>query len=214
MRTRLVSKLGVGALLLGGVTLAVLPSSAWGTQGTGSTQTVSFSPSPLLSVTAAPVSVGNLNGGTNNTGISLGTNSIVISDTLADTSAWTTSVAASNCAPLASTINSFTGLNLNVGGITVPSTALTYHPGGSVTTVVPLATTGEIVPSAGTGGAFAAVPSGQTYSDPQTVSTASATTAIDNNGIFEQSPSIDINLSNVPAVAGGYSCTLQYTIVG
>ena len=214
MRTRTVSKLGVGALLLGGLTLAVLPGSAWGQTGTGSSQTVDFTPSALLSVTAAPVASNfSLNGGTNNTGINLGTNAIVISDTLANTTAWTASVAASNCAPLTSTLNSYTGQNLNVGGVTVPSTALTYHTGGSVATVVPLATTGEVVPTAGAGGAFDAVGvSG--YSDSQTVSTASPTTAINNDGIFEQSPSLDLNLSNIPAVPGGYSCTLQYTIVG
>lgn len=197
-----------------------LAPAAGATSGTGSTQTVSFTPSAQLSIAASPVSIGSI---TPSSSVPVSLGSVAITDTLDDGVDWSASVAASNCFLPA------TGLpaGLQTANATIPSTALTYvAPSGPVPATVPLSTT-EVTATGGGSSVFGAAPGGSlaspTFSSavPVAATTAYASasppaTGLDNNGTWAITPAVDLNLAGTSFVPinNVYTCTLQYTIVG
>ena len=206
---------GLSGLLL----VWAVPARA--TSGTGSTQTVSFTPSAQLSIAASPVSLGGVTPGPN---VPVGLGSVLITDTLDDSVDWSASVAASNCFLPTSGLPA----GLQTGNATIPATALTYAaPSGSLAATLPLGTP-EVTATGGGTNQFGAAPAGGTLVSPTFGSPVSvaATTAyasgsppssgLDNDGTWTVNPSVNLNLSSssfVP-INNTYTCTLQYTIVG
>jgi hypothetical protein len=169
-------------------------------------------PVDALSVSSpGAVNAGNLAGG-DNTGIAVGP--LVITDTLDDTTptAWTVSVAASNCGPTSSTLALPQFSGLQAAAVIVPATQLTFVP-GALTLVSGLGTA-ETTPVPGPTATFSAVGAGG-FSSPITVATGPpGATTLDNNGQWSQGASLNIDLTRQLTVAGAYSCTLQYTVTG
>ena len=205
---------GAALLLLGAA-----PAGA--TSGTGSTQTVTFTPSAELSIAASPVSIGSI---TPSAAVPVGLGSVVITDTLDDSVDWSASVAASDCFLPTSGLPA----GLQTANATIPATALSYAaPSGSFAATLPLGTP-EVTASGGGTNQFGAAPAGGTLLSPTFGSPVSvaATTAyasgsppssgLDNDGTWTVNPSVNLNLSSssfVP-INNTYTCTLQYTIVG
>ena len=164
-----------------------------------------------LSATISPVTApfGVLRARADNPGLALGT--LTVTDTLADTTptAWVVQVAASACTLPAS------GIFANVSGPAsgVPPTDLTITP-GPVVVVTAAGGAGETTPTAGPSATFgAAVGSG--FSAPITIATGPAgALSLDNNGVFTQTATLDVNLSGLLLAPGTFTCTLQYTITG
>jgi hypothetical protein len=186
--------LAVTVLVLGA---AILTPAADAATGTGSTQTVTFSLLGELSVTAATLSpnLGSLTAGATALNQALGT--VAVLDTLADSTPWTASVAATDCLPAG-------------GGTQINASALSINPGS---TFLP---TG---PSAGASTTFTE-PSpdttpGTTLSPAVEVATDTATTLNANDGAFVQTgTTLNIAAPAGAAVDAVYTCTLQYTITG
>ena len=169
-------------------------------------------PLGVLSVSSSPsVTFGTLTSKADHPGLSLGT--LTITDTLGDATptAWTVSVASSDCAPTSTTLQLSQFAGLQVNNATVASTNLTLSP-GAIVLVAGLGTQ-EVTANAGTTATFGPTSGG--LSPPVTVSTGPAgATSLDNNGQWTQTPTLDINLSSVTTIPGAYTCTLQYTITG
>lgn len=211
---RLAILVGTGGLLM------TFAPEALAVTGTGSTQTTTFTPSAQLSITSSPVSLGTV-ATTSSLPVSLG--SVLITDTEADSTNWTASVAASDCFPPTSGIST-----LNTASATIPATAITYNAGSgtlapttSLTTGTPaLATLGgtQVFGAAPAGGTLAA----PTFGSPLTVASTNVSSStlssdpVNNDGTYTVSPSMDLNLSSssFAVVPETYTCTLQYTITG
>ena len=210
-----------GAGAVSAAVLLWLAAPAGATTGTGSTQTVTFTPSPELSIAASPVNIGNI---TPSSAVPIGLGSVLITDTLDDSVDWSASVAASNCFLPTSGLPA----GLQTANATIPSTALTYAaPSGSFAATVPLGTP-EVTATGGGSNQFGAAPAGgtllsPTFSSPVSVASTTAyasgsppASGLDNDGTWTVNPSVNLNLSSssfVP-VNNTYTCTLQYTIVG
>jgi hypothetical protein len=162
-----------------------------------------------LSVTATAAALGVLTAGADHPGLPLGT--ITITDTLADPTptAWVAQVAASNC-----TVPRTGALaTLSPAQAVIASTALAFTP-GAVTVVTAAGGGNEVTPVAGPSASFGAVGGGG-FSSPITVSTGPpGAVTLDNNGVFTQTPTLDVNLSGLTVPPGTFTCTLQYTITG
>ena len=214
-------RLTAAAAATGATLLVLWAAPAGATSGTGSTQTVTFTPSPQLSIAASPVSLGSI---TPASAVPVGLGSVVITDTLDDSVDWSASVASSNCFLPTSGLPA----GLQTANATIPSTALTYAaPSGSIAATLPLGTP-EVTATGGGTNQFGAAPAGGTLLSPTFGSPVSvaATTAyasgsppssgLDNDGSWTVNPSVNLNLSSssfVP-INSTYTCTLQYTIVG
>ena len=203
-----------GTLVAG--TVFVAAPQAGAVSGTGSNQLVTFAPSAQLSIAASPVSLGNLTA-SSSAPLSLG--SVVVTDTEADSTNWSASVAASECFPPTSPA---------IANSTLPATALTFNAGsGLVTPTLPL----SLNPAKATLGgssAFGSAPTGgtllsPTFSSPLAVASTnvSSTTftndAVNNDGVYTITPTVTLNLSSTGsflAVPETYTCTLQYTVTG
>jgi len=176
---------------------AILAPAADAATGTGSTQTVTFSLLGELSVTVATLNpnLGSFTAGTTALNQALGT--VAVLDTLADSTAWTASAAATDCLPAG-------------GGTHIDASDLTLNPGS---TFVP---TG---PSAGVSATFSE-PSpdttpGTTLSPAVEVATDTTTAGNANDGAFVQTgTTLNIAAPTNAAVGAVYTCTLQYTITG
>ena len=214
---------GAAALLLGGAALALTPALAGATTGTGSSQVVTFTPSALLSIAASPVSLGTSQTPASLTGINL--NSVVVTDSEADSTDWSASVAASNCfLPSSGLPSQFA--NLSSSASMLPASAITYHAGtGSSSPTVSLDSVSNNISKATLGGTnvFSNPSSTGTLSSPTfgTAVTVASTTvtnsdALSNDGTYTVAPTMDLALSGTGflAVAQLYTCTLQYTVVG
>ncbi|HEV2370340.1 MAG TPA: hypothetical protein VGR90_10725 [Acidimicrobiales bacterium] len=209
------------ALLAAGGLATLLPTTAGAVSGTGSNQTVTFTPSPLLSIAASPVSLSGLTTPSATVPVSL--SSVVVTDTEADSTNWTASVAASSCFLPSSGLPA----TLNTNSATLPATALTYTGAGGAPTVALTTGTPASAVSGGTN-AFGPAPGGGTlatpaFGTPLTVASTTASNAaltsdpLNNDGTYTLTPSLSINMSGsssfVP-VSQLYTCTLQYTITG
>jgi hypothetical protein len=197
-----------------------LAGPAGATTGTGSTQTVTFTPSAQLSIAASPANVGPI---TPSSSVPVSLGSVTVTDTLDDSVDWSASVAASNC------FLPTTGLpaGLNTANATIPSTALTYvAPSGSVAATTPLGPS-EVTATGGGTSHFGAASGGSlaspTFSSPVAVAATTAyasasppASGLDNNGTWTLNPSVNLNLTSTSFVPVNslYTCTLQYTIVG
>lgn len=210
----------VAAVAAGGV-LAISPS-AYAVTGTGSTQTTTFTPSPQLSITASPVTLGAV---TASSAIPVSLGSVTITDTEADSTNWSASVAGSNCFPPTSGLPS----TLNTSAAILPATAMTFDAGsGSVAPTVALTTgTPADAIEGGTHAFVAPSTTGSlatpTFGTPVSVaytsvsSTTFSTDSVNNDGTYVVTPSMSLDLSGASsfvAVPYLYTCTLQYTITG
>ena len=204
--------------VVGGVLRLAAPARA--NTGTGSTQSVTFTPSPQLSIAASAVSLGSV---TPASSVPVTLGSVAITDTLDDGVDWSASVAASNCFLPTSGLPA----GLQTANATIPSTALTYAaPSGAVAATVPLSTT-EVTATGGGTSQFAAASGGSlvspTFSSPVGVASTNAYSgpspdpnALDNNGTWTLAPSLNLDLtgSGFVPISSAYTCFLQYTIVG
>ena len=215
-RKRALALTGAAVLATAGTGLLFGPQAHAATGS--SNQTITFTPSALLTITALPVALGSATP-SSNLPVSLG--SVIVTDNqgsapLASPTPWTATVAASNCFP--ATVQT-TGTATNV----LPSTALTLNAGPAAT---PVSLSAHPVSSTpGTGGAFDATVGGTggigswTYSDQQTLATAAPTggDASSNNGTYTLTPSVSLNLTGTSGflpVASLYTCSLQYSVTG
>jgi hypothetical protein len=214
-------KTAAGAAVAVPVALLLLAGPAGATSGTGSTQTVSFTPSAQLSIAASPVSIGSI---TPSSSVPVGLGSVLITDTLDDSVDWSASVAASDCFLPTSGLPA----GLQTANATIPATALTYvAPSGPVAAAVPLSATEVTASGGGTSTFGAAAPGGSlaapTFGSPVPVAATTAyasasppASGLDNDGTWAVTPAVNLNLSSTGFVPinNVYTCTLQYTIVG
>jgi hypothetical protein len=209
-------RLVAAGILMGGTVFLAAPE-ARAVTGTGSNQLVTFSASAQLSIAASPASLGSL---TASISAPLSLGSVVVTDTEADSTNWTASVASSDCFPPTSPA---------VANATVPATALTFNAGsGTVAPTLPLTTGTPASATLGGSFSFPAAPTGGTLPTPtfgssMTVastnvsSTTFASDPVNNDGTYTVTPKLTLNLSNggsFLAVPETYTCTLQYTITG
>jgi len=206
----------VAAVAAGG--MLAIPQSAQAATGTGSTQTATFTPSPQLSIAASPVTLGTVTA-SSTVPVSLG--SVVITDTEADSTNWSASVAASNCFPPST---------FNVSSAVLPASSITFDPGsGTVSPTVSLATTSPA--AVATLGAILPFPApsstgsltSPTFGSPLTVASTNVSSSTfssdpsNNDGTYTVTPSLTLNLSSTSSFVAApylYTCTLQYTITG
>lgn len=209
----------------GAALLLATPAHA-ATSGTGSTQTVTFTPNAQLSIAASPASLGALTATSGALAIPLG--SVVVTDTEADSTDWSASVASSNCFLPATLPTNLTGVNTATA--TIPASALTLQPGkGPVAPTTSLDTSGTPAPALlSTGGAFADPSStgslgSLTFGASQSLAYTSVyppgntnSDTLANDGTYTLSPSVSLQTSGngYLAVPASYTCTLQYTITG
>lgn len=209
-------RLVAAGILVGGTVFLAAPE-ALAVNGTGSSQLVTFAPSAQLSIAALPASLGNV---TPSSSAPLSLGSVVVTDTEADSTNWTASVASSDC---------FTPTGSAVANATVPATALTFSAGsGTVAPTVPLSTGTPAAATLGGSHAFGSTPAGgtllaPTFGTPMTVAstnvlgTTFTTDPVNNDGVYTITPTLTLNLSSSGsflAVPETYTCTLQYTITG
>jgi hypothetical protein len=193
---------------------AMLAPAAGAATGVGTSVAATFTPSAQLTITASPVALGTV--GLSSGPVSL--SPVVITDTEADSTNWSASVAASDCFPPASVPST-----LNVASATVPATALTFDAGsGSLAPTTSLTTGTPASATLGGSHAFTAAPAGgslatPTFGTPLTVASTSVGTFTDplsNDGTYTVNPHLSLNLSGTTAAPYAYTCTLQYTITG
>jgi len=217
--THRMSRLAKLGLVAGVAAVTVVPTAAFATtSATPSDQVVTFTSSPLISITASPVSLGSITPGAS---VPVNLGSVLLTDTLADSTAWTASVQASNCfLPTA-------GLpaNLNTANATIPASAITYAPPSTgLAPTVPLSTT-PVSAVGGTTQSFANPSTtgsltAPTFGAAMTVATAAydSVSALDNDGTYTLTPTMSLNLASnssfVPLAGSAYTCTLQYTALG
>ena len=193
------ARLGVGVLVLGAATCVLTVPTTLPAGAIGGT----------LSVSVGPVAFGQLASGVDHPGLVLGT--LTITDTLADASptAWLVQVAASNC----TTPQTGVFAHLTPTSASVASTALSITP-GPVSVVTAAGGANEVAPVSGSSATFGSV-GGNGFSTPVTVSSGPAgAVTLDNNGVFTQTATLDVNLTGLLLPPGTFSCTLQYTITG
>lgn len=210
-RKRTLAATGVVLVATAGTGLFLAPEAHASTTAQ-SNQTVTILPSAQLTITANPIgSTGGLSG--------IGLGPVVVDDTMADSTDWSATVAASNCAPVS------LPAGVSATSATIPASNLLFSPTTtqgqtSVSPTLALDTTATPASAVlGTAGNFANPASGQQFGAAQTLAQthaypAAGTDAYNNDGTYTFSPSLSVNTAGVPTLGTTYTCTLQYSVTG